>query len=222
MNTLNKLIPGIENIVGSYTDEKSYTNLMQINPYMHTQDKLLLKKIKKIPSHDLDNYLKAYELATEWCKKYKKEIVIVGIDTIAGIMKSLMDIYEFNRLEDLDNLKIYNSQINYNSITLHEYIKYSNYTLCNGIENDIDYEGIIDFLNDKLKDKCNYILQAYGIDDIRTILLNAINDLNKNSDNIFFNTCYENHIKELELYIEMRVKKFMISMRDNTYGDIEI
>jgi hypothetical protein len=207
---MNNLHSALENMVGSYADEKTYENLIKINPHLHTKEKLLLKKVSVVPEDDMAKYLKAYQLAKEWVKKYKKEIVIMSVNTIAGIITSFFDLYNIEDINDVETLefnKINIYLLDTEECSLHECIKFINSSLCNDIFRNRDYRYIISLLNSKLQKNLLYIEEQYDLDDVCNIINNAINDVCKDTEDIFYVTRIDTYIKRLEPYLEKRISK---------------
>jgi len=66
MDNLNNLIPELENIVGDYTDETDYKKLIQLDPKIHSHDKLLIKQLSDVPVDLLLEYREMYNLALQF------------------------------------------------------------------------------------------------------------------------------------------------------------
>jgi hypothetical protein len=62
----------LENIVGEYTDEDDYKNLIKFNPKVHTSEKLVCKQLTNVPEDTIikfrDSYNKSLVLIKEFVK----------------------------------------------------------------------------------------------------------------------------------------------------------
>ena len=75
------LITNLTDIVGSYTDEKTYDNLINIEPKFFNKKKFIKNILNDVPISNLDIMIKAYKLSEEWIKDeqiYDNPLEIVG------------------------------------------------------------------------------------------------------------------------------------------------
>jgi hypothetical protein len=110
----NHLIPDLSNVVGSYTDNKTYQTLMENDPKTFTKQKLVKNITEEIPMDELILFSKAYNYAKQWIES-RKEMnekmsetsdyeTIKPIQLVNIFIKYIKMFGDFNDVTDIDEL----------------------------------------------------------------------------------------------------------------------
>jgi hypothetical protein len=125
MDNINNLIPELENIVGDYTDETDYKKLIQLDPKIHTHDKLLIKQLSDVPVDVLLQYREMYNLALQF-NTFIKQRYYLSPEYLVSIFLRFQILYpEFETISDLKKINYdmyYSREESLRPITLESYI----------------------------------------------------------------------------------------------------
>jgi hypothetical protein len=148
----NNLISDLESVVGDYTDEKEFKNLMKLNSGVHKIDKLKSKIVSDIPVNDLKIISIAYTSASEW-----KNSTNTGIETTELLSQFVLLIKlfgpEYNFYENRDKgFKISKDGIE-RIHSLEDIINNSILTTSMDLYDNYDCTGVIDKMTEEQKSK---------------------------------------------------------------------
>jgi hypothetical protein len=108
----------LENIVGEYTDEDDYKNLIKFNPKVHTSEKLVCKQLTNVPEDTIikfrDSYNKSLVLIKEFVKykgyqKSYNELDFFKIDSnyVTGLLMMGMNNFEEEKISSSKDIGYY-------------------------------------------------------------------------------------------------------------------
>lgn len=122
-----ELPPVLENLVGTYSEEKEYKFLIEFNPDIHTKEKLIGKELTSLPLNLVFKFKQAYELAInlkklELDKYYKKNIEKTDLDFLTSVFLELLNVYTNDQLMNTNFLSITFIDYKQNSICILNYI----------------------------------------------------------------------------------------------------
>lgn len=106
LQRMSELIPDLETIVGQFSDQKTYQDLIQIDPKTHTYDKLIVQESKSIPINDTLTLFNSYKIAVELIKAnedLRNELPL----SIIGIMIPFVEFFDLKEYEDLQKYKVF-------------------------------------------------------------------------------------------------------------------
>lgn len=91
----SNLIPDLNNIVGQFSDQKTYQNLIQINPQIYTEQKLIIQETEDIPIDDVLVFTNSYKIA----RSFEKD---GNINYVAGTLAPFVEFYNLTELNDMN------------------------------------------------------------------------------------------------------------------------
>lgn len=101
---MSSLIPDLENIVGRLSDQKTYQTLIQHDPSIHTNDKLIQQEAKDIPVDDVLTLFNCYKIAREFRTEQSSERSLLNI---ASIILPFAEFFDLKSIDDLSRKIFY-------------------------------------------------------------------------------------------------------------------
>ena len=106
----------LENIVGEYTDEKDYKNLIKFNPKVHTSEKLVCKQLTNVPEDTIikfrDSYNRSLILIDKFVEDgsyldYNPDTIFIKVDPnyVTGIIMADMGDYDISTIKNNNKFK---------------------------------------------------------------------------------------------------------------------
>jgi hypothetical protein len=154
------LLVDLLDVVGAYTDEKTYETLTNYDPETFTKKKLIKNMLDDIPLHDLTVIAKAYKLSKEWEEKREYRPIPENYLDIMSIFIRINKLYGDLNFDKIKKLRISedSSDPKIRFISIDDLIFRIGDDIIDNIKSNINILDIYENLSDGYK--TNFILYA--------------------------------------------------------------